>query len=152
LLLGLAGCYSGSRPAGIGSSAPDFTLQDGARTVSLHDFKGKTVLLNFWATWCPPCVQEMPSLVQLQQRMKDKGVVVLAVSLDVDESAYKHFITKHNVELLTLRDPDQKSNSLYGTYKFPETFVIDPSGKIRRKFIGAVDWNSAEIADYLGKM
>ncbi|MGZ4821738.1 MAG: peroxiredoxin family protein, partial [Terriglobales bacterium] len=80
----LSGCYSGSRPPRIGETAPDFSIQDTSRAVALHDFRGKVVVLNFWATWCPPCVEEMPSLVQMQSRLKDKGVTVLAVSVDVD--------------------------------------------------------------------
>ena len=117
--------------------APDFTVQDTDRKVSLDEFRGKVVVLNFWATWCPPCVEEMPSLVQMQQKMKSKGVEVLAVSVDADQSAYQNFLKDHNVDLLTVRDPDQKSNNLYGTFKFPETYIIDRQGILRRKFIGA---------------
>src|SRR5690242_10990380 len=102
LLMVLAGCYGGSRPTRIGSAAPDFTIKDDVRSVSLHDLKGKVVLLNFWATWCPPCVEEMPSLVALQTKMKDK-VTVLAISVDVDEGAYKKFLKDHGVDLLTVR-------------------------------------------------
>jgi cytochrome c biogenesis protein CcmG/thiol:disulfide interchange protein DsbE len=93
-------------------------------------------------------VQEMPSLVDLQSKLRDK-VTVLAVSVDIDESGYQKFIKDHKVDLLTVRDADQKSNTLYGTYKFPETYIIDREGKIRRKFIGAVNWNDAEIQGYL---
>ncbi len=146
LLLGA--CYSGSHPGQIGSMAPDFTLQDGAKTISLHDYRGKVVVLNFWATWCPPCVEEMPSLVQLQKNMGDR-VTVLAVSVDVDGNAFRDFVAKRKVDLLAVRDADQKSNSLYGTYKFPETYVIDREGKIRRKFIGAVNWTDPDIEKYL---
>lgn len=147
----LTACKSGSQPGRIGSTAPDFTIADGQRNVSLHDFRGKVVLLNFWATWCPPCVEEMPSLVQLQHKMNDR-VTVLAVSVDVDANGYSKFLQKHNINLLTVRDPDQKSNTLYGTFKFPETYVIDREGRIRRKFIGAVNWNDPEIAQYLGSL
>ena len=107
------------------SPRPISRVQDSTRTVALHDLKGKVVVLNFWATWCPPCVDEMPSLVQMQSRLKDKGVTVLAVSVDVDENAYKKFLKDHDVDLLAVRDPNQKSNALYGTFKFPETYVID---------------------------
>ncbi len=144
----LAACYSGSRPPGINNAAPDFTIKDGDHTVSLHDLKGKVVVLNFWATWCPPCVEEMPSLVALQGKMKDR-ITILAVSVDEDGKAYSDFVKKHNVDLLTVRDATQKSNLLYGTRMFPETFVIDRDGKIRRKFIGAQDWVSPEITQYL---
>ena len=152
LLLGLAGCYSGSRPPRIGSTAPDFTVQDDDRKVTLSQLRGQVVVLNFWATWCPPCIEETPSLVGMQQRMKDKGITVLAVSVDADENAYRRFLKDHGVNLLTVRDPDQKSSGLYGTFKFPETYVIDRSGTMRRKFIGAVDWTEPEITDFLSRL
>jgi cytochrome c biogenesis protein CcmG/thiol:disulfide interchange protein DsbE len=152
LVLVLAGCYSGARPPRIGTAAPDFTVQDADRKVSLDELQGKIVVLNFWATWCPPCVDEMPSLVQMQEKLKDKGVEVLAVSVDADGKAYRKFLKDHNVDLLTVRDPDQKANNLYGTFKFPETYIIDRHGVLRRKFIGAVDWNTPEIIDYLSKL
>lgn len=152
LLLVLGGCYSGSRPPRIGSTAPDFTVQDSQNKVTLSQLRGQVVVLNFWATWCAPCVEEVPSLVAMQQRMKAKGVTVLAVSVDVDDSAYRRFVKDHNVNLLTVRDPGQKSNGLYGTSKFPETYVIDRNGVMRRKFIGAVDWTEPDITEFLGKL
>ena len=152
LTLLLPGCYSGSRPPRIGTAAPDFTVQDGDRKVTLNELRGKVVVLNFWATGCPPCIEEMPSLVQMQRHLQSKGVEVLAVSVDVDENAYHKFLKDHGVDLLTVRDPDQKSSNLYGTYKWPETYIIDRNGVLRRKFIGAVDWNTPEINDFLGKL
>lgn len=152
LSLVLSACERGSRPPRIGQTAPVFTVQDSDRKVSLADLHGKIVVLNFWATWCPPCVEEMPSLVEMQARMKDRGVTVLAVSLDKDEPAYKKFITGNRIDLLTVRDPDEKSSSLYGTFKYPETYIIDRNGVVRRKFIGPVDWNGTEIVDYLQKL
>ena len=152
LLTALSGCYSGSRPARIGSNAPDFTVQDSDRTIALNQYRGQVVVLNFWATWCPPCIEEMPSLVEMQRRMKAKGVTVIAVSVDVDEKAYHQFLKDHNVSLVTVRDPSQKSNNLYGTFKFPETYVIDRKGVMRRKFIGAVDWTEPDIVEFLSKL
>lgn len=152
LLLALAGCYSGSRPPRIGSTAPDFTVQDSDRTVALNQFRGQIVVLNFWATWCPPCVEEMPSLVEMQRRMKAKGVTVVAVSIDVDQNAYRQFLKQHGIDLLTVRDPEQKTPALYGTHGWPETFIIDRNGITRRKFIGAVDWTEPEITDFLNKL
>jgi len=152
VLILFTGCYSGSRPPRIGSLAPDFTVKDADRSVTLSQLRGHTVVLNFWATWCPPCVEEMPSLVQMQQRLKDKGVTVLAVSVDADEGAYHRFLKDHGVTFLTVRDADQKSNNLYGTFKFPETYIIDRDGKVRRKFIGAVDWNQPEVVEFLSKL
>lgn len=136
----------------VGDSAPDFTVTDADRSVSLKDLRGKVVVLNFWATWCPPCVDEMPSLVQLQRTLKDKGVTVLAVSLDDDARQYHTFLDKNHVDLLTVRDPRQRSNELYGTFKFPETYIIDRQGVLRRKFIGPVDWTKPDIVDYLSKL
>ncbi len=97
-------------------------------------------------------MEEIPSLVEMQRRMKSQGITVLAVSVDVDENAYKQFVKDHNVNLLTVRDPNQKSNELYGTFKFPETYVIDRKGIMRRKFIGAVDWTDPEIAEFLSRL
>ncbi len=119
---------------------------------TLNQFHGQIVVLNFWATWCPPCVEEMPSLVEMQRQMKAKGVTVLAVSIDVDENAYRAFLKQHGVDLLTVRDPAQKTPALYGTHGWPETFIIDRNGMMRRKFIGAVDWTEPEITDYLSKL
>jgi cytochrome c biogenesis protein CcmG, thiol:disulfide interchange protein DsbE len=147
----IAGCTPGSRPGLVGSLAPDFTVQDADRKVSLHDLRGKVVVLNFWATWCPPCIDEMPSLVKLQSDLKDR-VVVLAVSVDEDERSYHTFLKKNNVDLLTVRDPQQRSNELYGTIKFPETYVIDRNGVVQRKFIGPVDWTRPDVVEYLNKL
>ena len=151
VLLLVVGCNRGSHPSLIGSPAPDFTVQDADHKIALHDFRGKTVVLNFWATWCPPCVDEMPSLVKLQSDLKDR-VVVLAVSVDEDERSYRTFLKKNNVDLLTVRDPQQKSNELYGTFKFPETYIIDRQGVVQRKFIGPVDWTRPDVMDYLNKL
>jgi peroxiredoxin len=151
-LIILGGCYSGSRPPRIGAPAPAFTVQDSDRKIDLHDFRGKTLVLNFWATWCPPCVEEMPSLVQLEQRMGNKGITVVGVSVDADADAYHKFLKDYKVDFTTVRDPDQKSNHLYGTFKFPETYIIDRNGIVQRKFIGAVDWSSPEIVDFLTKL
>jgi cytochrome c biogenesis protein CcmG/thiol:disulfide interchange protein DsbE len=147
----VAGCNRGSHPTLVGHAAPDFTVQDADRSVTLHDLRGKVVILNFWATWCPPCVEEMPSLVKMQSQMKDR-VVVLAVSVDEDERSYRSFLKNNHVDLLTVRDPQQKSNELYGSFKFPETYVIDRSGVVQRKFIGPVDWTRSDVVEYLQKL
>jgi cytochrome c biogenesis protein CcmG, thiol:disulfide interchange protein DsbE len=147
-----AACYGGSHPPRIGADAPDFTVQDSDHAVTLSQYRGQVVVLNFWATWCPPCIEETPSLVQMQSRMKDKGVVVLAVSIDADDAAYHKFLKQYGVTMVTVRDEARKASSLYGTFGWPESYVIDRKGVIRRKFIGAVDWSSPEITDYLSKL
>lgn len=150
LILAGTACYHGSKPSAIDRRAYDFKVQDSDRTVTLDQFKGKVVVLNFWASWCPPCVEETPSLVELQ-KLVGPNVTILAVSEDSDDSAYKQFIRDHQVDILTVRD-GKKTNELYGTFRYPETFVIDRSGKIVRKFIGATDWTNPEIVDYLKKL
>jgi cytochrome c biogenesis protein CcmG/thiol:disulfide interchange protein DsbE len=145
----LSGCYGGSRPKHIGDTAPDFTLQDSDRKVTLSDYRGQVVVLNLWASWCPPCVEETPALIAMQQRLKDKGVTILAVSIDEDGDAYHRFIKEHGINFITVRDPDRKAANLYGTFGWPETYIIDRKGVIRRKFIGAADWTSPEIVQFL---
>lgn len=144
-------CTTGGHPPRIGNEAPDFTVTDSQHTVQLSKLRGKPVLVNFWATWCPPCVEEMPSLVQLQKQMGNK-VTILAVSEDADDAAYKQFIRDHGVDLLTVREGSQKTSDVYGTFKYPETYVVDRTGKIVRKFIGATDWTSPDIVQYLNQL
>jgi len=149
-LLLFTGCDRGSHPGQVGTVAPTFTVTDSARTVSLADYKGKVVILNFWASWCAPCLEEFPSLIQLQRKMPN--VVVLAVSFNDDPDAYKTYIVDNHIDLLTVFDATQKSNRAYGTLRPPETYIIDKQGKIRRKFIGPADWTSPEIVTYLNKL
>jgi peroxiredoxin len=152
LLAALIGCYSSTRPPRIGENAPEFSVQDADHKVSLSEFRGQIVILNFWASWCAPCIEEMPSLIQMQGKLKKNGVTVLGVSIDADEAAYHKFLKDYGVNFVAVRDEAQKSSTLYGTFRWPETYVIDRSGVVRRKFIGAVNWNSPEITDYLSKL
>jgi peroxiredoxin len=157
-----SGCYHGAKPSEIGKAAPEFTIQDSDRSVTLSQYRGKIVVLNFWATWCPPCVEEMPSLVELQKRMQGQGkdVVVLAVSVDDDGDDYHKFLKDHSVDLLTVREAGERTDKgvlapvseRYGTIKVPETYIIDRNGVILRKFIGAVDWSQQEIVEYLTRL
>ena len=152
LLLSLLGCYGSSHPARIGAQAPDFTVQDSDHSITLSQFRGKVVILNFWATWCPPCVAETPAMVEMQNRMKDKGVVVLAVSIDADDAAYHKFLKDYKVSMVTVRDEERKASNLYGTFGWPESYIIDRNGTIRRKFIGPVEWTSPEVTEFLSKL
>ena len=145
-------CVSGSRPARIGSAAREFTVQDSDRTVSLNQFRGQVVIVNFWATGCPPCVEELPSMMAMQDRLRAKGIIVLGVSIDVDPDAYHRFLKLRNVNFLTVRDPEQKVAAMYGTTGWPESYIVDRQGVLRRKFVGAVDWNSPEVLDFLNKL
>jgi thiol-disulfide isomerase/thioredoxin len=148
--LSLTACDRDNHPARIGSPAPQFILIDGAQTIDLAHLRGHTVVLNLWATWCVPCVQELPSLIALQRRQPQ--LVVLAISQDDDPAAYRQFLLDNHVDLLTLRDPSARVPHLYGTVKIPETYIIDRNGILRRKFVNAQDWTSPETLDYLAKL
>jgi peroxiredoxin len=150
LLLPLAlapGCDRGAHPAQTGHPAPDFTVSDGATTVHLASYRGRVVLLSFWATWCAPCIEEMPSLLELHHAQPDLAIV--AVSVDEDADAYSAFLSRRHVDLITVRDPAQKAAGLYHSEMWPETYAIDRQGIIRRKFIGGQDWTNPEIQAYL---
>jgi cytochrome c biogenesis protein CcmG/thiol:disulfide interchange protein DsbE len=145
-----AGCDRGSHPGNIDKPAPLFVLSDGTRTANLIKLRGRVVLLNFWASYCAPCIEELPSLLALQKQMP--GIEVVAVSIDQDPDVYRRFLVEHHVNVLTLRDEEQRVNALYGTVQIPETYIIDKQGVLRRKFIGAQNWTSPEIMDYLSRL
>lgn len=105
----LSACNRGSRPSRVGLPAQEFTVRDSDRTVSLNQFRGQVVVLNFWATWCAPCLAELPSMIEMQDRLRSRGVTVFGVSIDVDDGAYHRFLKLRSVNFLTVRDPEQKS-------------------------------------------
>jgi len=130
----------------VGDSAPDFSITaDNGRTITTSNFGGKLLVLNFWATWCPPCIEELPSLNAFQRQFANSGVVVVAISADKDEKAYRDFLARARVSFITARDPDNKINAEYGTLKFPETYIIDARGKVVRKIISNTDWMSERM-------
>ena len=148
----LPACYHGSRPRRIGEAAPDFSLQDSDRKVELTQFRGQVVVLNFWATWCPPCNEELPSLMSMQERSRARGVVVLGISIDVDSDAYHRFLKQRGVNFVTVRDPEERISGIYGTHGWPETFIIDRQGVLRRKVVGPINWNSPEVTEFLNRL
>jgi len=151
LLAATTGCDRSAKPQQLGTPAPGFTITDGAQTVSLSDYRGRIVILNFWASWCAPCLEELPTLVALARQ--DPQITVLAVSTDDDATAYANFRAEHPMPgIVTIRDAAQQSNTLYGSLRFPESYVIDRDGILRRKFIGPQVWTSPELADYLSKL
>ncbi len=136
------------RVVNAGDKAPNFSITtDKGRTVSVSDFGGKVLVLNFWATWCPPCIQEMPSLDQFASTMKGSGVVVLAVSVDKNEKAYRTFVSRNQPAFETARDPDANISSDFGTYKWPETYVIDKNGKVVQKLISNQEWMDPQLVN-----
>ncbi len=150
VLVGVVADTLRDRVIGVGDTAPDFQIQtDSGLVVSPTNFGGKVLVLNFWATWCPPCIEEIPSLNEFHQRLEKEGVVVLGISVDEDEAAYRRFLEKHKVKFLTARDPAAEISSRYGTYRYPETYIIDSTGKVRQKIIGATDWSDERMINYV---
>ena len=131
-----------------GKTAEDMPLDINGKSEHLSDLRGKVVVLNFWATWCPPCVEETPSLIELNKRIANRNGVVLGVSVDDDQAAYEKFIQDHGINFPTSRDASKKYAQDYGTVMYPETYIIDRQGKIARKVIGPQDWNSTEMVAY----
>jgi thiol-disulfide isomerase/thioredoxin len=145
-----AGCDRGAHPAQTGKRAPDFNVSDGLTSIRLSSYHGQVVLLNFWASWCAPCIEELPSLLRLHR--DNPSLAILAVSIDEDPDQYTRFIRNRHVDLITVRDPKQTAANLFHTDMWPETYLIDRDGVIRRKFVGATDWSDPEIRKYLNSL
>lgn len=137
------------RPPDVGDSAPDFVLPAlGGGSVALHDRRQGIVVVNFWATWCPPCIEETPSLERFAAQMQGTGVSVISVSVDEDESALAKFVADNHLSFPVARDPKRAVASRYGTFKFPESYILDPEGKVAEKIVGAIDWQDPRLIEY----
>jgi cytochrome c biogenesis protein CcmG, thiol:disulfide interchange protein DsbE len=129
-----------------GDIAPRFSIvADNGKQISPQDFNGKALLLTFWASWCEPCIAETPALNALARAFEAQGLVVLGVSQDKDLAAYNSFIRNQRPAFLSFRQPDESIQHSYGTFKIPESYLIDRSGTVRAKFISSQDWTSPEI-------
>jgi len=136
-----------------GRTARDFPVEIAGKPGHLTDLQGKVVVLNFWATWCPPCVEETPALNHLQKYIESRNGVILGVAADEDPAAYEKFLREQSVIFPTYRDPLTRDNHSpiaqdYGTSMYPETYIIDRRGKIARKFIGFQQWDSPDMLAY----
>jgi peroxiredoxin len=129
-----------------GDQAAPFSVKasDG-QTYSVNDFKGRVLVLNFWASWCQPCVEEMPSLNRFAQEMKGKGVTVLGISIDHDEAKYEKFVKAVNLKFPVYRDDQGSIPASYGTFKVPETYIIDRNGRVVEKIIGEKMWMDPSV-------
>ncbi|MGH9450632.1 MAG: TlpA family protein disulfide reductase [Terriglobia bacterium] len=134
----------------VGSRAPGFTLERAsAGTFSFKRSGHHVTLINFWATWCPPCVMEAPSLEKFAKEMRPLGVRVIGVSVDQNLPALQKFVAGYGVTYPILRDPNQSLAARFGTYKFPETYIFDRNGRLADKIIGATDWNDPEMIQFV---
>jgi peroxiredoxin len=139
-----------ARPVAIGEHAPDFSVPAlPSGSMDLKSYRGQIVVLNLWATWCPPCVEETPSLEQFAEKMKDHGVIVLGISVDEDTKALQDFVQKNHISYPVGRDPDRSLSARYGTYQFPETYILDRQGQVAEKVIGATDWGDERIQNFV---
>ena len=167
VLIGAIGLFSlyfilfGNRPgprvdfrSAVGVAAQDFELPAlRGDSVKLSDYRGKVVFLNIWATWCPPCREEMPSMESLYQRLKGREFEMLAVSIDRDgEKVVSPFAAKYGLTFPVLLDPDSKTYRLYGLTGVPESFIVDKSGVVIYKIIGPQNWMKKEWLDYFDRI
>jgi peroxiredoxin len=134
----------------VGDSAPDFLLPGlEGKPVGLAQFRHRVVVLNFWATWCPPCVEETPSLEKFSTKLAPRGVEVIGVSVDEDPGALKKFVAANHLSFPIARDPGGELAARFGTFKFPETYILDRNGKVAEKIIGAIDWQDPRIIAFV---
>ncbi len=137
-----------------GEVAPDFQLEDTTgNKVSLSDLRGKIVLVNFWATWCPPCIEEMPSMERLNEVMAGDDFVMLAVNAEENgRSVVPAFLEKTPYTFPILYDDKGVVQKLYGVFKFPESFIIRKDGTVAEKIIGPLNWSSPETIVHLKRL
>ena len=133
---------------------PSLSLEGlNGKKVDLKSFRGKVIFLNFWATWCGPCKEEMPSMEILYRQFKDRNFVFLTISVDYEGSKpVREFIEKSGYTFPVLVDPKSETLDIFEVTGIPTTFVIDKQGKMLGKAIGPRDWNSSEIVSYLTQL
>lgn len=135
--------------AKVGDRAPAFSIvTDQGQRITPTSFGGKVLVLNFWASWCEPCIQETPSLIQFQHEFAKSGVVVVGVSAYTDQQQYSAFLKRFRVSFATARDPSSHISIQYGTFQYPETYIIKDD-RVVRKFAGAVDWTSPDVTQFM---
>ncbi len=138
----------------IGQTAPDFTLKDASgKSATLSAYKGRVIMINFWATWCPPCRQEMPSMELLFQEYNKKGFEILAISSDSQgEKIVKPFMEFYELSFTALMDTDGKVHSAYGVTSIPTTYIVDKKGSIAQKIMGPRDWKDKNSKEMIEKL
>jgi peroxiredoxin len=136
-----------TQPIQLGLEAPNFTFPDlNGQRVTLLDHRGKVVLVNIWASWCPPCRQEMPSMQRLYEKFRGKNLEILAVSIDSNgREAVAPLMRKIDLTFPVLLDPKETIKPLYGITGVPESFIVDKEGILVKKIIGPIDWATPEV-------
>jgi len=138
----------------VGLNAPEFLLSDpSGKTYTLSELKGSVVFINFWATWCPPCAEELPSIQNLYNGFKDKKEFRMVTILYKDDyNKAMAYLKQNNYTLPVLIDRDGKSAKAYGVTGVPETYIVDKQGVLREKVIGPADWNSTQADSLISNL
>jgi peroxiredoxin len=147
----------GPGPTLQGSQAPEFELKNfEGETVRLSDFRGKLVFLNFWATWCGPCIDELPAMMEMKKAFAGRPFEMLGISFDTSWDEVNSYLDENGIELSTVLDPAQINRVEFRTTGVPETFLIDGNGMVLKKYIGPWTWDSpnmiAEVEGYLERV
>jgi len=140
-------------PLGRGSIVPDFELASiGGDTVSMADLRGEVVLINFWATWCKPCEDEMPAMERLYRVLGPRGFEILAISVDESAEPVVEFSQRLGLSFPILIDEDRRVTNEYQTFRYPESFLVDREGKIVERYIGPKEWDAAVYVERIGRL
>ncbi|WP_198264467.1 peroxiredoxin family protein [sulfur-oxidizing endosymbiont of Gigantopelta aegis] len=133
--------------------APDFSLQDmDGKTHKLSDYRGQPVIINFWATWCPPCREEMPSMERAWNKIKDQGIAMLAINVGESEDAIFTFTGNYPVSFTLLLDTTGTITEQWPVKGLPTTFVVSPEGKLVYRAVGGREWDDEELLDHVRKL
>jgi peroxiredoxin len=135
-------------PLEVGAEAPAFELPavGGGAPLTLASLRGRPVLLNFWATWCKPCEDEMPAMERLYRELHGQGFELVAVSVDAGQQEVVEFRDRLGLSFPIVHDPDRRVSTRYQALRFPESWLIGPDGKLVARFIGPREWDAPEYA------
>ena len=154
-LLGLAAAASAAADLKPwpGGPPPALALKDlDGRLHQLSDYRGKVILINYWATWCGPCRDEMPSIQGLKQKLEGKPFVVLAVNLDEPESRIRIFLSQMKLDFTVLLDPERKTAKAWEARILPASFVIGPDGRVRYSVVGEINWDHEQVVSQIAEL
>ena len=149
----LLGAPETQAPLGRGAAAPDFSLPKlGGGSVAFEELRGQVVLVNFWATWCKPCEDEMPAMETLYRELREEGLELLAISVDEDAAVVEEFGQRLGLSFPLLLDPDKRAAEAYQTYRFPESFLVDRNGVVVERYIGPKEWDARAYMERIRRL